>query len=197
VAGLERILQEIRAEAAAEAAAQQRVAQDNADKILTAAKAESDAVVAQIEQDGKKAVAEGERSRSSAILLQRRQKTLQTKQVLLAETLQKAREALTALQDKEYFDLLVRLAAKNAAPGSGEMLLNERDAKRLPAGFEKQLAEALPKGSSIAVSDKTCLIDGGVVLQYGDIEVNCSFAAIFDAQEDEMADNIAKVLFAD
>lgn len=195
--GLDKILEEIGAEAAAEVAAQQRVAQDNADKILAAAKAESDAVVAQIEQDGKKAVVEEERSRSSAILLQRRQKTLQTKQALLAETLQKAREALVALPDKEYFDLLARLAAKNAAPGSGEMFLNEKDVKRLSAGFEKQLAEVLPKGSSITVSDKTRPIDGGFVLQYGDIEVNCSFAAIFDAQEDEMADSIAKILFVD
>lgn len=196
MAGLDKILQEIEAGAAAEAARQIEEAKAKAGEILAQAQTESDAACAQIGQEAAKAVAEEERSRASALALQRRKETLQAKQQLLAETLDKARGALYVLPEKEYFDLLARLAAKNAAPGEGVMLLNEKDLARLPGGFEKQVQAALPPGSSIALSKETRPLDGGFVLQYGDIEVNCSFSAIFDAGQDEMADRIRDILFA-
>ncbi|MDL2219115.1 V-type ATP synthase subunit E [Ruminococcaceae bacterium OttesenSCG-928-O06] len=194
--GLDKILQEIRDEAAAEAQQALAKAKAEADEILAAAKTESDAKVAAIEAAATQDVADIERSQESAAALQRRQRTLAQKQTLLAETLDRALQALYALDEDAYFALLSRQAVKAAQPGEGILMLNEKDKKRLPAGFEKQVADALPAGASLKVSDATRPIDGGFVLKYGDVEENCSFEAIFNARTDEFSDMIREVLFA-
>lgn len=194
--GLEKIIAEIREEAAAEAADITAKAKAEADSIVAAAKAETDAKTAKIETAAKQGVADIEQGRDSAIALQRRQRTLAAKQEVLAETLQKALESLYGMEDGEYFDLIITLAAGTAQNGKGEMLFNEEDAKRLPGDFAKKLAAALPKGAELAVSKETRPIDGGFVLKYGDIEENCSFKDIFAARADEFSDLVRDVLFA-
>ncbi|NLW78016.1 MAG: hypothetical protein GXY32_01210 [Ruminococcaceae bacterium] len=194
--GLEKIIGEIRDEAGAEAAEILAKAKAEADAILADAKAKSDEKTAQIAAAAQQDVADIERSRESAQGLQRRQRTLATKQMLLAETRQKALESLYALPEKDYFELLARLAAGAAHPGAGVLILNAADLARVPSGFEKQLAGALPKGTALEVSKDTRPIDGGFVLKYGDVEENCSFRAMFDARSDEFSDLVRDTLFA-
>lgn len=194
--GLEKILKEIESEAAHEAESTLSAAKSEAEDILSAARQEGEKAAALIAAENEKAVAEAERSNTSALDLQRRQRILETKQGLLAETLEKALQTLQTLPEKDYFDFLVKLAAKNAAPGEGELLLDEKDLARLPAGFEKQLLAALPAGSKLAVSKQTRSLNGGFVLKYGLIEQNCSFGDILTAQSDDLTDMIRDVLFA-
>lgn len=193
--GLEKILAEILDEAKAEAEHALAAAKAKADEMAVTAKAEADTVADKARAAAAQDVADVEYSRNSALALQRRQRTLAQKQALLAETLEKARDSLYALPDGDYFGLLVKLAAKTAQPGEGELLLNEADLARMPKDFEKQLAGALPTGSTLKVGGQARPIDGGFVLKYGDVEENCSFAAIFDAREDEFSDLIRDVLF--
>lgn len=193
--GLEKILAEIRDEALAEAEATRVQARAEAERLLAEARAAGEAAAAKANADADDTVAEIMRSRDSAKELQRRQNTLATKQALLGETLDAALQSLYALPETEYFALLVKLAAQAAQPGQGEMLLNQQDQKRLPAGFEKNLAAALPAGATLVVSQKTRPIDGGFVLSYGGVEENCSFAAMFDARRDEFSDKIRDTLF--
>lgn len=195
--GLDKILAEIRDEAAAEANAAKDSAKAQADKILADAKADSDAKVAKIEAAADAEVKDIERSRESAVVLQRRQRALAQKQALLKETLDKARDSLYELPEKDYFELLVKLAAKAAQPGEGEMLLNAKDAARTPADFAGKLKAALPAGASLSISKDNRPIDGGFVLKYGDVEENCSFSAMFDARADEFSDLVRDKLFAD
>ncbi len=194
--GLEKIIAEIGDEVAKEAAAAIEKAKAEADAVLQQAKEESDAKIAKISAAAASDVAEIERSRTSAVQLQRRQKALQTKQQVLAETLAKALQEVYALPDAQYFELLVKLAAGTAEGGEGEMLLNEKDKKRLPADFEKKLAAAMPQGAKLTVAKSTRPIDGGFVLKYGDVEENCSLQAIFDARSEEFSDTIRDILFA-
>lgn len=194
--GLEKIIKEIQDEAAAEAAQVVAKARTKADEILAQSKAESDAKIEKIASSAAQDAADIKNAQQSALVLQRRQRTLQTKQDLLADTLQKALETLQVLEDKEYFALLVRLAAKTAQPGEGELLMNERDTARKPANFEKQVNEALPKGTSLKLSAHTRPIDGGFVLNYGGVEENCSFKALFSARRDEFYDLVRDTLFA-
>ena len=163
---------------------------------MAKAKADSDALAAGIAADAQRDVAEINRSRDSAQQLQRRQRTLQTKQAVLNETIDMALESLYKLPDVDYFVLLVRLAARAAQPGEGVMYLNEKDRARLPAEFETHLAKALPAGAKLTLSDKTRPIDGGFVLGYGGVEENCSFEAIFSARHDEFSDMIRDILFS-
>lgn len=194
--GLDKIVSEILEEAKSEAEAVVKKAQDEADEILAAAKAAGDAQSGKIAEGAKADVADIERGRASALALQRRQRTLQTKQALLAETLKKARESIYEFPADTYFPLLVRLAAASAEKGEGAMLLNQKDLARLPEGFEKKLNEALPEGKALKISGESRPIDGGFVLKYGDVEENCSFAAIFEARKEEFTDRIKDILFA-
>ncbi len=193
--GLEKIVKEIADEASAEAKTTLENAKAEADDILAQAKSEADALREKSEADAQKHRSELEQSRNSALALQKRQRLLETKQALLSETLEKARKELYALPVDLYFTLLLKLAAQAAEEGKGEMMLSEQDAARLPQDFEAKLAAVLPSGSTITLLKETRPVDGGFVLKYGDVEANCSFAAIFDARREEFADIISPILF--
>lgn len=195
MSGLDKILAEIRDEAAAEAKQTLDTARAQADKVLAQAKEDSQAQADKVLTTARQDVADIERSRESALALQRRQRTLSQKQALLAETLQKAQDSIKALPEGEYFDLLVRLAKNAAEPGEGVLLLNDTDKKRVPADFAKKVADALPSGASLSISDETRDIDGGFVLKYGDVEENCSIGAMFNARADEFSDLVRDTLF--
>ncbi len=194
--GLEKILAQIKDEAAKEASDIRAKGEDEAKRIVQEATAEAEAKAARVLAAANAQTADVAQSRESALALQRRQRILAVKQEMLAETLQKALDSLYALPADAYFELLCRLAAANAQPGKGELALNDADKKRLPADFEMKLAAALPKGTALAVCDQTRPIDGGFVLKYGDVEENCSFKAIFSAREDEFSDLARELLFS-
>lgn len=195
MSGLDKILAEIRDEAAAEAKQAVDMAKAEAEKIAAKAKEDSRAQTDRILATAEQEVADIERSRESALALQCRQRTLAQKQMLLGETLQKAQAVIKDLPQDVYFDLLVRLAKNAAQPGAGVMLLNAADRKRVPADFAKKLADVLPQGASLAIADDACDIDGGFVLKYGDVEENCSVEAMFNARGDEFSDLIRDTLF--
>jgi V/A-type H+-transporting ATPase subunit E len=68
---------------------------------------------------------------------------------------------------------------------------------RVPKDFEKKLNDALAKkGAKLAVSDKTQEIGGGFVLDYGGIEMNCSFKAMFDSARESLQDKVRGLLFS-
>ena len=196
MSSLEKILAEIKAEAAAEADQTIAAARAKAEEILAAAHTEANAKTKAAKELTAKKKAEIEQSNDSAIALQRRRHILAQKRMLLDETLLKAKERVYNLPDSEYFSLLVQLAAKNAYSGDGTLIFNKKDRARLPADFQAQLAAALPAGHSLAVGDQSRPIDGGFVLIYGDVEENCSIAAIFDARADEFGDLAYGVLFS-
>lgn len=194
--GLEKIVKEIEDEARNEADATLTKAKDEAAAILKKAKANAAAERESIEVASQKELADVEQSRESARQLQHRQRTLQTKQELLSETLDKALDELYNLPEGEYFELCAKLAKNAAQEGRGQMLFNEKDRARVPASFEKQVNDGLGEGKTLIVSQTTRPIDSGFVLKYGDVEENCSFAAMFDSRREEFSDKIRDILFS-
>lgn len=194
--GLEKIVAAIRQEAQAEAQALIDQAKAEAARIRSDGKSGSDALCAEIEAAAGQQAAEIERASVSAARLQRRRKLLEAKQEILARTLEQALERLYALPGEEYFNLLIKMAAACAERAEGELLLCERDLPRRPQDFARRLAQALPEGAALAVSDEPRPIDGGFILKYGEIEHNCSFRAIFDARREELTDRMRDILFS-
>lgn len=194
--GLEKIVKEIEDEARSEAAATIEKAKAEAAEILEKAKTNAAEERAKIEAATKQEVADIEQGRESSKALQRRQRTLQTKQMVLDETLAKALDELYKLPDDEYFAVVQKLALNAAQEGDGEVFFNEKDHARLPHSFEKELGKALPDGKKLKVAKETLPLDGGFILKYGHIEENCSFAAIFDSRRDEFSDKIRDILFS-
>lgn len=196
MSGLDKILAGIQAEADGEADAILADAKAKADEVMAAAHKKSEEEAAAIAQDAAKQVADIKAAQNSQAQLQRRQTILKEKQTLLEQTLHKALQSLYALPDTEYFVLMAKLAADVAEPGEGVLIVNEKDKARLPGGFMQHLATLLPAGAHLALAEETRPIDGGCVLKYGDVELNCSFADIFNARKDELNDIARSVLFA-
>lgn len=74
------------------------------------------------------------------------------------------------------------------------MQLNEKDLARMPQDFSAQLKMAVP-GTNITVSNTPCNIPDGFLLVYGGIDVNCTFASLFEAAGDTLQDLAGGMLF--
>ena len=197
MSGLDNIVKEIETEALAEAQAIKTMAEAEAEEILQDAKKTANEEVAKIEEATKRKIETIKDSNASAVEQQQRQSLLQAKQRMLNETLQKAMESLLAMPVKEYFDLCKRLAVLNAEEGEGVLFFCKDDLKQMPASFEKELAGSLPAGKTIKISKETKEINGGFILQYGFVEQNCSFSALFAERREEFLDAVAPILFAE
>ena len=71
---------------------------------------------------------------------------------------------------------------------------NKKDLSRLPAGFAEKISDAT--NGKLKVSSEPKNIDGGFILAYGDIEINCSFDALISEKIDVIKDTLNKIIFA-
>lgn len=74
------------------------------------------------------------------------------------------------------------------------MQLNEKDLAAHAAGFFGA-AESCCAGTNITVSNTPCNIPDGFLLVYGGIDVNCTFASLFEAVGDTLQDLAGGMLF--
>ena len=191
MAGLDKIIGEIHAESDGLIREVLDRAQKEAAQIRSEAEKKAGDSVERIRRESDARLADSKSRAQSAAALTKRQLLLQEKQNLIGEVLEKAKETFLALPE------LLALLKKNALSEQGEILLNERDRKRLPADFEKKAEEAAKaKGGSLRISEKTREIDGGLILVYEGIEQNCSVDALFETNIEMLQDKIQNILFA-
>lgn len=144
----------------------------------------------QLEQKNRRARAE------SSAALKKRQMLLAAKQEMISGLIEKARETLLNMEDREYFALIEKMAECFLLSGEGEICFSEKDLGRLPKDFEDTLQKAAgKKGGTIKLSQHPVSISGGFVLVYGGVEENCSFEALFAARRDELSDKVSGLLF--
>jgi len=192
--GLDKIISEILQESEKEAQAIVAVATVRAEEILEEARQTGSTVSDRLDAMYDKKAEALASGFESALALQRRRAELSARQHLIAETLQVAKTTLCHLPEDAYFDLLIKLAAKAAHAAEGVYFLNTRDSGRLPADFEARLNAAIPTGATLRRGGKTVDIDGGLVLEYGNVVENCAIDAIFDARADAFSDIIQGVM---
>ena len=194
MAGLDKIISQIKEESQKAAERTRAEARSKADEILAQARADAERECVDIERRSKQAVANIlERGRTAAEL-KKRGAVLAEKQRLIGATIGMAKAELKGL---ETFDMILKLAVKSAQTGEGELLFSKKDLERLPEGFEDRLNAALKdKGAVLRISGDTRDIDGGFVLTYGGIEENCSIDALFDAAHEVLQDKVQEILFS-
>jgi V/A-type H+-transporting ATPase subunit E len=125
-----------------------------------------------------------------------KRRVLAAKVELIDETIEKTIKKLRSLPDKEYFELLIKLAESHMQPDKGVISLGSNDLARVPADFAQKLDEiAKQKGGSIVLSKESADIDDGFILSYGLIAENCSFRAIIEAEKEDVRDTAARALF--
>ena len=182
-------------------------AEEEAKAILDEARAQAGEITARSGRDAAAALAEG-KARSEAILkdaaekaesaaaMQKRRTVLAQKGELVGEVLRAAYEKLLALPDRDYFDFLYLQLDKQDLTRSGVLYLNAKDLARRPADFDARVqAAAAKKGGQLTVAAEARDMDGGFLLDYGGIEENCSFKAIFESEADALKDAVRAVLF--
>jgi V/A-type H+-transporting ATPase subunit E len=196
MAGLDKILEDIRSESAAAVASVTGKAHAERDKVLAEAAKDANAQAEKILSHAKSQADDLIARADSAAQLQRRRMLLETKQELIASVIDKAKQAILELPDSDYFDLILKLIGGNALPRECEICFNRKDFARLPKDFASKLVASLPAGAKLNVSKDEADINGGFILKYDGIEQNLSLDEIFEENRDRMTDAAGKLLFS-
>ena len=129
MAGLDKILDSIKAES--DEAVAKRI--NNAKAEAEALKKEAEASVkdecAQIEARGRRQADDTISRAESAAALLKRKAVLAEKQAIIAEVFDEAEQKLTALPEDRYFDTIMKIAVKNALPEDGRIIFSAADRK--------------------------------------------------------------------
>lgn len=194
--GLEKITQRIAAEANAEcmgvaAEANKRCAAITAE-FEEKAKSAYEGALAQGRQEIDAQVQRQERT----VRLDVKKDLLGLKQDLVGTAFLMAREKLLNMPQEAYTDFLAALAAE-AASGEEEVLLAEKDADiggQVVAKANAALTAA-GKKAQLKLAGEARAIAGGLILRAGDIEINCSIDALLSLKREELAAQVAGILF--
>lgn len=119
-----------------------------------------------------------------------RDSLLSLKRELIESAIEAAAETAAGYDDEKYFSCLLKLIAKNRLDKSGEVHISARDLSRDTSGFRERLREY-----SLDLSSTPADIDGGFILSYGDILINCAFSALIREKRDELTAALNKRLF--
>ncbi|MGB8452634.1 MAG: V-type ATP synthase subunit E [Anaerocolumna sp.] len=195
--GLEKILKHIEEDALAAADQSLTKAKSQAGEIMANARAEGEKKCTDIAEHSKLEVQSALSRAESAANLQEKKLILNAKQEIISEVINRAKESIIILPDKEYFDIIIKMVRKYALAQTGQIMFSSSDNKRLPEQFNEKLKASLAgkDGAVLTAAGDTVNIDGGFVLVYGDIEINCSFDALFAAAKETLQDKVCEVLF--
>ena len=192
--GTEKIIAHIQADADAQAA-----------EILARADARCAEIRETYEQKAKEAYAETIRagvkenqdrldSMERLANMEGRKAILALKQDMVARSFERAVEKLVALPEAQYVALLSKLAVGASVSGDEEIVLNARDKKAVGDKLIKAANEKLG-GRHLRLAQDTGSFRGGLILRRGNIEVNCTAELLVDLCREDMAAELAGVLF--
>lgn len=181
-------------------------AQREIDAIAAQAKSEADAITArynaQAEKEAAEILARGKANAderverlASVAELEAKKMTLAAKQKVLDKAFDKALQDLTELSEEKYVALLAALAVKAASSGKEKIILSPADRSRYGVKVAEMANSALGKKGKLTLSEETRDIKGGLLLSDGDVEVNCAFETLVRLTRNQIAGDVAKVLF--
>ena len=197
MSGIDKMIARLAEESEAERAAVLRDAEAKADAILADAEAQGKEKSAQILAEAQKQADETIRLAESAAKMKSRQRTLSEKVALLNDVLARALSELEQMPDAEYYAVLKKLAAENAQPGDGVLLMATEDEAKIPGDFMNDVNNAIASVGSLKLQTSEALAaKKGIVLTYGNIEIDLTFSAIVSASEDTLKETAREILFA-
>ena len=129
-----------------------------------------------------------------------RKEVLALKQEMIEMAFEKAISQLLEGSEERYLALLKKLILDADLEGDEELILNQKDRKRMHDGFIRVLNQALGKAGKqgeLKLSPESRPIRGGVILRRGRKEFNCSVESIIYAKRDELEGTVARILFPD
>ena len=192
--GTEKIIAHIQADAEAQADAILAQAEQNCASIRAAWDQKAKDAYAEKIRVGVKANQDRLDSMERLAKMEGRKAILGVKQDLVAESFDRAAEQLVNLPEEQYVALLAKLAAEASVTGEEEIVLNARD--RAAVGQKVvDAANAKLSGGKLTLSADTGDFKGGLILRRGSIEANCTAELLVQLRREDMASELAKVLF--
>lgn len=136
---------------------------------------------------------------ASAADMESKKSILAFKQEMVSRAFDRAVENISKLPGEDYIAFLAGQTAKAASTGKEELIFNARDRKEFGADTVKAANALLKKkgiDASLTVSNETRDIPGGLIVRQGNIEVNCSVDILVQLYRNELASQVAEILFA-
>lgn len=151
-----------------------------------------------LEAGKKKCEARSQRILSTADM-EAKKNILAFKQDMVSKAFDLAQQKLSMLQGDKYVDFLVKQAVGATQYGTEELIFNAKDkANYGSAVAEKANAQLAAKKmpGKLTVSEETREISGGLIVKQGDIETNCTTFALMQLYRNEIASQVAQMLFS-
>ncbi len=193
--GLDKIVEKILAEAQKNCDEILKDASIEVKKIISdareKAKSESDRIILEAEKTAARRQAVSKSTAESIT----RNRYLEIRNAILNDIISAAYLEIEKFSDEEYFSMLKKLCIKNVLSGECEMLLNGYDIGRLPDDFEMSINSEIYERGAVHISTVPADIENGFILNYGDIEINCTLKAVFDENMDSLKDMLSTALF--
>ena len=196
--GLEKIIGHIEENSVASVREIISAAKEKADGIALDAQTEVEKTTAEITERTKRETQDTISRAKSYATLQEKKIILTAKQQLISDIIDKAKQQLISLSDKEYFEIILSMIKRYSINQSGEIAFSKSDLARLPQDFDNTISTALSdkENAKLAISKDAVEIDGGFVLIYGEVEENCSFSSLFLAARELLQDKVSALLFS-
>lgn len=197
--GIEKISARILEEARTAGEEQQKEARIRAEEIRLSYQKEGEALKASLLEKNKADAAESIRRAVSVAELEARKRLLAAKQEMMSKAFSEASARLAALPDEELCRLLSRLASEASQTGGEQIILSPpehmRIGKKVCTGANGLLKKA-GKTAELTLSENPREVPGGgLLLSAGEVETNCSFAALIDSLKTEISGDVAGILF--
>lgn len=197
--GIDKITARIEADAAAEAAVmaqdtESRCAQVRAD----AEKQAQERYWARMKR-GMKAVEDRSARLASTAEMEARKNILAFKQETVVSVFDRAERELLSMPRADYIRFLTDKAVAASVTGREELVFNAADkktvAEKVLAAANEALASA-GKTAELTIADDSGSFAGGIVVRQGSVETNCTVEALMAQAREDMAAEVAALLFA-
>lgn len=196
MAGLDKIIDQIAADAKAYESQVIHEANGKAQVLLKESQNEAEALCMKIAEKSRGDIKSYHERVTSSADFQRRTAILEAKQEVIAQVIENAYHSLAAEEPEEYFLFIEKMLCKFALPKEGEIYFSPKDLSRMPEGFEEAIHNAaLSNGGTLTLKHEPKEIENGFVLVYGGIEENCTLKAVFDARKEMLQDKANELLF--
>jgi len=197
MSGLDKIKDRILQEAEEQAAEKIKEAEDEAGVIKSEAVRKADEISQDVKAKAENEIKSYSDRVDSSIDLERRTRVLAAKQEIISDVITEAKRRILALGTKDYYALILKLIEKNIQDGEGIIYFSEEDLDRMPSGFTKEVSDLAKRhNADLSVSRESRKMGRGFVLNYGGIEENCTFDALFEEKKDNLTDIIQTILFS-
>lgn len=194
MAGLDSIIKQISEDSAKVCDGIAEAAEKKSASIIDEAKKSNAKYRAEQKKKAEQKAATAIKMAESGAALEKKQMLLSTKVSVIDEIIDEALAEMKALPEKEYFEALYALIAKHGLPEAGRIIISEKDRKRLPSDFLDRVNGE--RNEKLTLSDEARDIEGGCVLAFGDIEINCTFDALVAESRNDIKDELYKKVFA-